>query len=142
MAERKTINVYVSDDGTNYDVVKIFEDQNEVELKAQLRDLGYISSFRKSYLTTKVYLCKEDERIEICTDEYRSLKELEINEKSFIDIIPGREPKVNYYFGSSSGGRYLYGCPMAKSVEGAINQAEGYSEEDSLVSTGSIEELD
>lgn len=138
MAERKIINVYVSYDRRNYEAVRIFEDQNEIELKAQLRDLGYISSLRMAYLTTKVYLSKDDKVLEICTDEYRSLKELGIKEGSFIDIISGIEPD----FGSSSGGRYLYGCPMAKSVEQAINQAEGYSEEDSLVSTGSIEELD
>ena len=34
--------------------------------------------------------------------------------------------------------RCLYGCPMAHSVKEAMNQAEKYSENDSVVTTGSI----
>ncbi len=104
--------------------------------------MGHISSYRRSYLTTKVYL-EDDNKTnikEICTEGYRSLKDLGIVENSLIVIEAGEpEPRPTYSFGSI---RYLYGCPTAKSVEEAMNQAENYSENDSVVTTGSIRELD
>lgn len=143
MAERKLIHVYVTHNRQEYSKTAIPVDINEVEIKACLRDLGHISSYRRSYLTTKVYL-EDDTKTnlkEICTDEYRSLEDLGIVENSLIVIEDGEsEPRPVYRsFGSR---RYLYGCPMAQSVEEAMNQAEKYSENDSVITTGSIYELD
>lgn len=143
MTEKKLIHVYVTHNRKEYSRVAIPTGINEVELKACLRDLGHISSYRRSYLTTKVYL--EDNMTnlkEICTDEYRSIEDLGIVEKSLIFIEAGEpEPEAEYYIDPMSM-RCLYGCPMACSVEEAMNQAEKYSENDSLVTTGSIYELD
>lgn len=143
MAERKLIHVYVTHNRKEYSQVAIPADINEVELKACLRDLGHISSYRRSYLTTKVYL-EDDTKTnlkEICTEEYRSLEDLGIVENSLIVIKDG-EPEPRPVYRSSGSMRCLYGCPMAKSVEEAMNQAEKYSESDSVVTTGSIYELD
>lgn len=145
MATRKTIPVYVTFDRGKYTQVNILTGINEVELKAQLRDLGYISSYQGTYLTTKVYLESDDkqELKEICTDEYRSIEELGIKNNSLIYIQKGEpEParrEVVYEYESLGSMRCLYGCPMARSVEDAINQAEKYSEEDSTITTGTIE---
>ncbi len=139
MAEKKLIHVYVTYDRKENSQVAIPAEINEVELKACLRDLGYIPSYSRSYLTTKVYLKDKNGNNfkEICTDEYRSLGDLGIVENSIIVIEKGElEPKSNYgdYFSM----RCLYGCPMAHSVKEAMNQAEKYSENDSVVTTGSI----
>ena len=143
MAEKKIIHVYVTRNRREYSKVAIPADINEVELKACLRDLGHISSYRRSYITTKVYL-EDDNKInlkEICTEEYRSLEDLGIVENSRIVIEAGEHEPRPVYSGWGSM-RCLYGCPMAKSVEEAMNQAEKYSENDSVVTTGSIHELD
>ncbi len=142
---KKVINVYVTHNRKKYSQVAIPADINEVELKACLRDLGHISSYRRSYLTTKVYLEDDTKKYikEICTDEYRSLEDLGIAEKSLIFIKAGEpEPKPEYHYIDPGSMRCLYGCPMAHSVEEAMNQAEKYQEADSLVTTGSIYELD
>lgn len=139
MAEKKLIHVYVTHNRKEYSQVAIPADINEIELKACLRDLGHISSYRRSYLTTKVYLeddTKNDIK-EICTEEYRSLEDLGIVEKSFIVIDEG-EPEPEYHYVDPMSMRCLYGCPMAQSVEEAMNQAERYSDDDSSVTTGSI----
>ena len=47
MEERKVVNVYVSYDRRQYSQVGIPMNINEVELKALLRDLGYISAYRQ-----------------------------------------------------------------------------------------------
>lgn len=142
MEENKVINVYVTYDRIQYTQVAIPFEINEIELKALLRDLGYISSYRQAYFTTKVYLEDDDKSDlkEICTDEYRSLKELGIVEKSLIVIEPGKEPqpKREVVYRSRGSMRCLYGCPMAKSVEDAMNTAEKYSEDDSIVTKGTI----
>lgn len=143
MAERKLIHVYVTHNRKEYSQVAIPADINEVELKACLRDLGHISSYRRSYLTTKVYL-EDDTKTslkEICTEEYRSLEDLGVVEKSLIVIEEGEpepraETKVIYRRSDSM--KCLYGCPMAQSVEEAMSQAEMYSDDDSSVTTGSI----
>lgn len=143
MAERKIIKVYVVTDRREAYQVTIPYEIDEVELKAKLRDLGYISSYQKTYLTTKVYLEKEKEENEICIDKYRTLEKLGIKENSAIIIVPGEpEPQkeVHHYYRSGSM-RCLYGCPMAQSVENAMNEAEGYSESDSKVSTGTISDF-
>lgn len=145
MATRKTTPVYVTFDRRKYTQVNILTDINEVELKAQLRDLGYISSYQSTYLTTKVYLESDDkqELKEICTDEYRSIEELGIKNNSLIYIQEGEpEPsrrEVAHEYEDIYSMRCLYGCPMARSVEDAINQAEKYTEEDSRITTGSID---
>lgn len=146
MAEKRTIAVYVTYDRREYTKVNIPAEIDEVELKAVLRDLGYISSYQMSYLTTKVYLESDDkqELKEICIAEYRSIKELGIEENSLIYIKKGNpEPAIRrevVYRDSSPGSmRCLYGCPMAQSVEEAINQAEKYSEKDSSITTGFID---
>lgn len=143
MAEKKLIKVSVTSNRREYSQVAIPADIDEVELKALLRDLGYISSYRRSYLTTRVYL--EDDTMthvkEICTDEYRSLESLGIAENSHICIIPG-EPEPEPEYRSWGSMKCLYGCPMAQSVEEAMNQAEKYSEKDSLVLAGTISKLD
>ena len=140
MAEKKIIHVYVTHNRKEYSQIAIPAGINEVELKACLRDLGHISSYRRSYLTTKVYL-EDDTKTnlkEICTEEYRSLDDLGIVEKSLIVIEEGEpEPEPEYYVDPRSM-RCLYGCPMAQSVEEAMNQAERYSDDDSSVTTGSI----
>lgn len=144
MAEKKLIHVYVTHNRERYTKIAIPAEINEVEFKACLRDLGYISSYRRSYLSTKVYL-EDDTKTnlkEICTEEYRSLEDLGIVEGSLIAIKAGEpEPRPVVYRDPGSM-RCLYGCPMAKSVEEAMNQAEKYSENDSIVTTGSIYELD
>ena len=142
MTEKKLIPVYVTHNRKEYSQVNIPANINEVELKALLRDLGHISSYRRSYFTTKVYL-EDDTKTnlkEICTGEYRSLEDLGIMEKSLIVIKDG-EPEPRPVYRSPGSMRCLYGCPMAHSVEEAM-QAEMYSENDSLVTTGSIYELD
>ena len=89
MEERKIVNVYVTYDRRQYSQVGIPMDINEVELKALLRDLGYISSYRQAYFTTEVYLESDDksELTEICLDKYRTLEELGIVEKCLIVIM-------------------------------------------------------
>ena len=143
MAKRKLIHVYVTHNRKEYSQVAIPADINEVELKACLRDLGHISSYRRSYLTTKVYLEDDTQTSlkEICTEEYRSLEDLGVGEKSLIFIKEGEpEPRAEtkvVYRGRRSI-NCLYGCPTAQSVEEARNQAERYSDNDSSVMTGSI----
>lgn len=143
MEDKKLIKIYVTYNRRQYNQARVPADINEVELKATLRDLGYISFYRYAYFTTKVYLESEDktELKEICTDEYRSLKELGVVENSLIVIEPGEEPKPKreVIYRDRGSMRALYGCPMAKRVEEAMNQAEKYSEDDSSVTTGSIE---
>lgn len=147
MAEKKLIHLYVTHNRKEYSQITIPADINEVELKACLRDLGHISSYCLSYLTTKVYL-EDDTKTnlkEICTEEYRSLADLGIEEKSLIVIQDGEpepRPVVHKHYSSPSSIRCLYGCPMAHSVEEAMNQAEKYSEDDSVVTTGSITKQD
>lgn len=145
MAEKKLIHVYVTHNREEYSQIAIPADINEVEFKACLRDLGHISSYRRSYLSTKVYL-EDDTKTnlkEICTGEYRSLEDLGIVENSLIVIKEGEpEPVPEYDYIDPMSIRCLYGCPMAQSVEEAMNQAEKYSDDDSLVTTGSIYELD
>ena len=77
------------------------------------------------------------DEVEICKDEYRSLEDLGIKEDSGIIIVPG-EPEPRPVYKSPGSMRCLYGCPMAQSVEEAMNQAERYSDDDSSVTTGSI----
>ena len=140
MAEKKLIHVYVTHNRKDYSQIAIPTGINEVELKAYLRDLGHISSYRRSYLTTKVYL-EDDTKTnlkEICTEEYRSLEDLGIVENSLI-VIKAGEPEPRPIYESFGSMRCLYGCPMAQSVEEAMNQAEKYSDDDSLVTTGSID---
>ncbi len=143
MATRKTIPVYVTFDRRKYTRVNILAGINEVELKAQLRDLGHISSYQSTYVTTKVYLENDNkqELREICTDEYRSIEELGIKDNSLIYIRKGEpEPFTReVIYDDIYSMRCLYGCPMARSVEEAINQAEKYTEEDSTITTGSID---
>lgn len=142
MDERKTIHVLVTFNRKEARPVTIPYDIDEVQLKAQLRDLGFISSYRNSYFTTKVYLNTENGEVEICKDEYRSLEDLGIKEDSCIIIVPGEpEPRSKtevIYRRDPMSMRCLYGCPMAQSVEEAMNQAERYSDDDSSVTTGSI----
>lgn len=142
MAEKKFINLYVTYNRKEYKKVAIPADIDEINLKAHLRDLGYISCNRRTYYNTKVYLESHDKRKlkEICTDKYRSLKELGIGEKSLIFIEEEEfEPEPKQYYINPGSMKCLYGCPMARSVEEAINQAERYSDDDSSVTTGSIE---
>lgn len=148
MSKRKTINVIVKLNRSEARQVTIPYNIDEVELKARLRDLGFISSYRNSYLTTKVYLKTAKGEVEICKDECRSLKDLGIKKGSSIIIVPGEpEPRPVYrssdYISDpiSDSMKCLYGCPMAKSVEEAMNEAEKYSENDSVVTTGSIYEF-
>lgn len=141
MADKKFIKVYVTYDRKEYRQVAIPAGIDEINLKARLRDLGYISSHRRTYYNTKVYLESHDNRKleEICTDEYRSLEELGIGEKSLIFIEEEEfEPEPKRYYVNPESMKCLYGCPMAQSVKEAINQAERYSDDDSSVTTGSI----
>ena len=147
----KTIKIYVSIEGREESAVSIPTSiENEVELKVQLKNLGYISSYSDSYRTARVYLVLEGGNKEICTDQYRTLEELNIGDGSHILIKRGApEPRpihrtVVYksyprYYGGGGGGRAVYGCPMAKSVSDAISEAEQYSDDDSSVSTGVID---
>ena len=137
MVKRKTIHVLVTFNRRKARKVTIPYDIDEVQLKAQLRDLGFISSYRNSYLTTKVYLNTENGEVEICKDEYRSMEDLGIKEDSGIIIVPG-EPEPRPVYRRIDSMRCLYGCPMAQSVKEAMNQAEMYSDDDSSVTTGSI----
>lgn len=146
MEKRNIIKVYVTYNRSEYQQVSIPSEINEVELKAQLRDLGYISSYRRAYFTTKVYLESDDKQNleEICLDKYRTLKELGIVENSLIVIKPGEEPRARteVVYHNAGSMRCLYGCPMAKDVEEAMNQAERYSVEDSSITKGTVGEND
>lgn len=146
----RTMQIYVSIDGRQETAVSIPTDiKDEVELKVQLKNLGYISSYSESYRTTRVYLILEGGNKQICTDQYRTLEELNIGDGSHILIKRGApEPRPIYryqpvynsyprYYGGG-GGKALYGCPMAQSVSDAISEAEQYSDDDSSVSTGVI----
>lgn len=142
MANQESINVRVTFDRKDANQISIPYNINEIELKALLRDLGYISSYRNSYLTTKVYHLEDDgSEKEICTDKYRQLKDLGIKEGSGIIIKPGTPEPMPVYQGINSM-RCLYGCPMAQSVEEAMLQAEKYSEKDSTITTGFISDID
>lgn len=150
MSEKKFINVKVRVACNSSSDIKIPTDIDEIKLKGLLRDLGYIPFHSQAYRTTKVYLLSDDgtkTKKEICLPEYRSITELGIKEGSKLYIIPGEEPlpRVVEYRptvvrrGFGGFGRALYGCPMAQSVEDAINDAEGYSAGDSITTTGSID---
>ena len=80
MTERKTIQILVTFNRVQVRKVNIPYDIDEVDLKARLRDLGYISSYRNSYLTTKVYFDTENGDVEIGKDECRSL-DIKVNTK-------------------------------------------------------------
>ena len=113
MEEKKLIEVFVTFylRGGNATRVKVPADIDEVKLKAELRDLGYISSYRNSYRTTRVYLVDDENDWalkEICTSEHRSLEELGVVKNSLIYI------------------------------EESTSQAEKYEDTDSIVSTGVI----
>lgn len=151
----RTMKIYVSLDGREETAVSIPTSiENEVELKVQLRNLGYISTYSDSYRTTRVYLVLEGEIKEICTDQYRSLEELNIGQESHILIkrgVPEPRPIYRYksvynsyprYYRGGGGGKALYGCPMAQSVSEAISEAEQYSDDDSSESTGVINSID
>ena len=51
---------------------------------------------------------------------------------------PEPEPQYEDDYPDFMSMRFLYGCPMAQSVEEAINQAEKYTDDDSYVTTGHI----
>lgn len=147
MSKKEFINVEVRVRWNSPSNIQIPTDIDEIELKGLLRDLGYISSYSQAYRTTRVYILPDYDtttKKEICLPEYRSITELGIKEGSKLYIIPGKEPLpiVEYrpvvYRNSNGFGRALYGCPMAQSVEDAINDAEGYSAGDSITTTGSI----
>lgn len=142
MGKRNIINVYVTYDRRKYVQVSIPSEIDEIELKAQLRDLGYISSYRQAYITTKVYHESDDKKKleEICLDKYRTLEELGIVNNSLIVIEPGKEPRARteIVYRNAGSMRCLYGCPMAKDVEDAMNPAEKYSDEDSTVTKGTV----
>lgn len=148
MEERNLMHVYITYNRKHYKKVAIPVDIDEVQLKACLRDLGYISCFQQSYLTTRVYMENEEKTnlVEICTGEFRSLKELGIVENGLIVIKKGDPEPVGrrevVYRRDPMSIKCLYGCPMAVSVEEAMNQAEAYREEDSITTTGSISELE
>ena len=76
MAGKKKINVFIIYD-KEVTSKNIPADMNDVELKGYLRDLGFISSYRRSYLTTKVYLVGKDgeEDKEICMGERLALNQ-------------------------------------------------------------------
>ena len=144
MAGKKKINVFIIYD-KEVTSKNIPADMNDVELKGYLRDLGFISSYRRSYLTTKVYLVGKDgeEDKEICMGEGSSLEELGITEGRTISIEPGEPEPVEEDFNDCwAPRRYLYGCPMAHSVKEAANQAEKYSKRDSIVENGFIPKID
>lgn len=141
MANQETIQVLITFNRREAKQISIPYNINEVELKATLRDLGYISSYRHSYLTTKLYLEDNGTEKEIGTDEYRLLKDLNIKENSRI-IIKAGEPEPQPVYRNPGSMRCLYGCPMAQSVEEAMSQAEKYSEKDSIVTTGFISDID
>ena len=97
MAEKKLIKVNVAHNQREYIPVNIPADINEIELKALLRDLWHISSYRRSYLTTNVFLkYKTKPNLkEICIEKYRSLEDLGIVENSLLVIKEG-EPEYNH----------------------------------------------
>lgn len=143
MSKKEFINVKVCVSRNRPSDIKIPTDIDEIELKALLRDLGYISSYGQAYRTTRVYILSDNGTKEICLPKYRSITELGIKEGSQLYILPGEEPlpKVEYrtvYSNFGGFGRTLYGCPMAQSVADAINDAESYSDEDSITTTGFI----
>lgn len=138
MPEKKTIQIFVTFNRLELIKQTIPYDIDEVQLKAYLRDLGWISSYLNSYRTTKVYLDIRGGDVEICKDKYRSLEELGIKENSIIIIVPGEPEPRTVYNNDSFFTPCLYGCPMAQSVKEAMSPAEMYSDDDSTVMTGTI----
>ena len=68
-------------------------------------------------------------------------EELGIVECSFVFIEEGEHepcPRTEVVYRRAESMRCLYGCPMANSVEEAVNQAEKYSENESSVTSGKI----
>ncbi len=139
---REKIEVYVGigeeiGNGLRLKLVSIPKDIDEVELKGRLRDMGYISSQMRPYQTTKVFLLddRENTKIEICTNEARSLEEIGVVEKSIILITPGtpEEKVIERQYHSWGSMKCLYGCPMSSKVEKEISEAERYNLEDSKV---------
>ena len=140
MDQAKVISVLVSINRSPIPDFEIPTDINEISLKGYLRDAGFISSNQRSYATTRVYFRanKETEKEEICINKCRSISDLGITDGSIIIIEPG-EPETQYKSYRNPGSRRcLYGCPMARSVEDAINSAEGYNESDSKITKGII----
>lgn len=140
---REKIDVYVGigeeiGNGFRAKLVSIPKDIDEVELKGRLRDMGYISSQMRPYQTTKVFLVndRENTKVEICTNDARSLEEVGVVEKSLILITPGVPEErmvVERHYHGWENMKCLYGCPMSSKVEKDISEAEGYSLEDSKV---------
>ena len=92
MAEKKFIDIWITvanNYGSSRIKAKIPRDINEVQLKACLRDLGYIPKYQYSYLCTKIFLnsVERNTNTEICIGDYRSLTELGIKEGSNISIV-------------------------------------------------------
>lgn len=136
MAERKLIKILLGmrRGGYRHDYVESIDIEipyeiDEVELKARLRDMGYIDSDYKAYRTTKLLLCGvndfSERQEEICVGKSRMLEEIGIKDNSCILIIPGQRERRDYY-DRWSDARVLYGCPIAESVKDSISEAEGY----------------
>ena len=82
--------------------------------------------------------------------EYAKGKKATQNIQSIIDILQSLKSDLNKlisdanafyttsYNASNRSIQDLYGCPVARSVEEAINEAEKYSEEDSVIETINI----
>lgn len=145
---REKIEVYVGigkeiSNGFRAKLVSIPKDIDEVELKGRLRDMGYISSQMEPYQTTKVFLVndRENTKVEICTNDARSLEETGVVEKSLILITPGVPEErmvVERHYHDWGNMKCLYGCPMSSKVEKEISEAESYKLEDSKVEDVSI----
>lgn len=86
MSETNIIHVNIILNRSDVKKVLIPSDINEIELKAKLRDLGYISEYCDSCFSTKVYL-DDNGKKEICTNQYRSLEQLGVKEGCYIHIV-------------------------------------------------------
>lgn len=113
--------------------IRISSDIDEVQLKATLRDMGFIPSYPlKDYQRTRLFLLKENkDLVSIGLELSRSFEELGIVDESIIilDVYETQMPTYNF---SSFGGKCLYGCPMSKRVQATVD-AENYSITDSVV---------
>ena len=123
---------------TYHDNKKMFDmnvskDMDEFQLKDYMRARGFISSQSEAYNNSMLFFATgfDKEFVKIAdsdTADGRSLAKLGATEGSLLVVMAARERTYTDW----SNMRCLYGCPMAKSVQDEIVEAESYNTEDSI----------
>ena len=90
MSKMKYINILITYNWVQYDILSVPDEITEIELKLILRKKGFISKDWNAYYATSVYLeVGKNDIIEICINKNRPIKDLGIEEKSVIFIKEG-----------------------------------------------------